>query len=76
MATIELSKSREDVARLVNARDDLAATLEQVLAGLRKEFGVPFENYWESSLSGGSKDYITFSTENFKDFMLKTRVRA
>jgi hypothetical protein len=70
MATIELSKSRADVARLVKARDDLTATLEQVLAGLRREFGVPFENYWESSLSGGSKDHITFSTETFRDFMM------
>jgi hypothetical protein len=71
MPTIELSKSREDVGRLVKARDELAATLEQVLAGLRKEFGVPLENYWESSLSGGSKDHITFSTETFRDFMMK-----
>jgi hypothetical protein len=57
MATINLLKSREDVAKLVRAKADLGAaqgtreavtqsyneTLEQVLAGLRKEFGVPFE---------------------------------
>jgi len=88
MATIELSKSRQDVGSLVKARDDLAAaqaegttpeavarsyneTLEQVLAGLTKEFGVPFECYWEASLSGGSNDNITFSTEAFREFMMK-----